>query len=201
MLLVCLEPQGGFPKPEKQNKQNKQKILCLFCSLGNARRAKQAKALFRENNSSGIFRRATQVTQRAMSDVVETDDDAGDDGEARKYGRGGVFKMRESYKVLERVHEIMDETRCGYPPAQRCRVSSSTNWRPLPVRSFATQTAYRNIHGVHLLSAVRPTFTRSTSGQFCVCNASILASRISRQNETNRASVQSAAANIPGMLV
>ncbi len=39
-----------------------------------------------------------------------SDDHAGDDGEARKSGRGGVFKMRESYKMLERVHEIMDET-------------------------------------------------------------------------------------------
>ena len=33
-----------------------------------------------------------------------SDDDAGD-GEARKPGRGGVYKMRKSYRMLERVRD------------------------------------------------------------------------------------------------
>ena len=82
--------------------------------MGNARRAKQAKApaglkmpedlFFEKTYLYGIFRHLQTCCPVTQRQPAMSDDDAGD-GEARKPGRGGVYKMRESYRMLERVRD------------------------------------------------------------------------------------------------
>jgi hypothetical protein len=65
---------------------------------------KMPEDLFSRFSRKHIFRHLQTCCPVTQRQPAMSDDDAGD-GEARKPGRGGVYKMRESYRMLERVRD------------------------------------------------------------------------------------------------